>query len=132
MISRRSLLASSAVFATVPLIARASASRLSLTGTMEQGSLIVGRTEPGARVTFDDTPVRVSPEGIFACGVEWNRTRVARLSAQFADGTREAREITPVARAYAVQHVNGLPQNTVTPPPRSQRSCTPECGMLFQ
>jgi murein DD-endopeptidase MepM/ murein hydrolase activator NlpD len=117
VISRRSLIASSAVFATVPLIARAPAPRFSLIGTMEQGSLIVGRTEPGARVTFDDTSVRVSPEGIFACGIEWNRTRVARLSTQFPDGTSEAREITPVARTYVVQRVNGLPQNTVTPPP---------------
>ena len=84
---------------------------------MEQGSLIVGRTEPGALVTFDGASLHVSPEGIFACGLEWNRTQGAHLSIQFADGISAARDLLPVARTYAVQRVNGLPPNTVTPPP---------------
>jgi len=55
------LLASGAALASIPLISRASGPRLALTGTMEQGSLIVGRTEPGSRAIFDGTSVRVSP-----------------------------------------------------------------------
>lgn len=117
MISRRSLLASTASLAAIPLVSRASQSRLTLIGTLEQGSLIVGRTEPGARVTFDGTSVRDSPEGVFACGLEWNRTQIAHLSVQFADGVSETRDVAPVARTYAIQRVNGLPPNTVTPPP---------------
>jgi len=111
------LLASGAALASIPLISRASGPRLALTGTMEQGSLIVGRTESSARVSFDGTSLRISSEGIFACGLEWNRTQVARLSVQFADGVKEVRAISPIARTYSVERVNGLPPNTVTPPP---------------
>jgi murein DD-endopeptidase MepM/ murein hydrolase activator NlpD len=117
MISRRTLLVSGAALTAVTLAARGSSSRVSLSGSLEQGSLIVGRTEAGTRVVFDDTPLQVSPGGLFACGLEWNRAEPARLSAEFLDGTSEARQITPVVRTYSVEHVNGLPPNTVTPPP---------------
>jgi murein DD-endopeptidase MepM/ murein hydrolase activator NlpD len=116
MISRRALLASGGALAAAAFSARAAAPRVTLTGSMEQGSLIVGHTEPSARVLFDDAPLHISPEGLFACGLEWNRTGAAHLSAQFADGSSEAHEISPVVRTYNVQHVNGLPPNTVTPP----------------
>ena len=117
MISRRFALAGGVAFAAVPLVARADQERLTLTGSMEQGGLVVGRAEPGARVIFDGDPLHVSPEGIFAFGFEWDRTKPARLSASFVDGTNETREVAPVVRQYNVQRVNGLPQNTVTPPP---------------
>lgn len=116
MISRRALLASGGALTVMAFSARATSSRVTLSGTMEQGSLIVGRTEPRARVLFDSDPLHVSPEGLFACGLEWNCTEAAHLSVQFADGTSELHEIAPVVRTYNVQHVNGLPPNTVTPP----------------
>jgi len=119
VISRRSFIGSSIACALAPAIGRAAPSRLALTGTMEQGSLIVGHTTPGAKVTFDGDPLRVSADGLFACGLEWDRTKVAPISAQFADGTVEDRDVTPIVRQYNVQHVNGLPPNTVTPPPEA-------------
>jgi murein DD-endopeptidase MepM/ murein hydrolase activator NlpD len=131
VISRRNLLASSAALVSMPLVSRASVSRYSLSGTMEQGSLIVGRTESGARVTFDGTSLRVSPDGVFACGLEWNRTQVAHLSIQFADGLSEVRDIVPLARTYVVQRVNGLPPNTVTPPPEMLERIRRENEMVY-
>jgi murein DD-endopeptidase MepM/ murein hydrolase activator NlpD len=99
---------------------------------MQQGSLIVGRTEPGSRVTFDGSALRVSPDGIFACGLEWNRTQVAHLSVQFTDGVTEARDIPPIARTYAVQRVNGLPPNTVTPPPEMLERIRRENELVYE
>ena len=101
----------------LPTALRAATSRIVLTGSMEQGSLIVGRTTPDARVAFDGQSLLVSPEGIFACAFDWDRTRPAEIVAQFSDGTSETRDITPVARQYNVQRVNGLPPKTVNPPP---------------
>ena len=115
MISRRSLLVGGAALTAAPFVA-ASTPRISLRGSMEQGSLIIGRSEPGAHVTFDTAALHVSPEGIFACGLEWDRTEAAHLTARFADGTAETREITPIVRTYNIQRVTGLPPNTVTPP----------------
>lgn len=84
---------------------------------MEQGSLIVGRAAAGAKVYFDGDPVHVSPQGVFAVGLDWDRIRAARLEVRVDANTGAIRTITPVARQYNVQHVNGLPPNTVSPPP---------------
>ena len=117
-ITRRHALASGlAVAAFAPQFARA-ASRLPLSGSMQQGSLVVGRAEDrGAHVTLDGEPLHVSPEGVFAFGLAWDRTTVAHVVAEFADGIVETGDVTPIVRKYEVQRVNGLPQNTVTPPP---------------
>jgi murein DD-endopeptidase MepM/ murein hydrolase activator NlpD len=88
-----------------------------LSGTMEQGSLIVGRALSGKTVTFDGTPLRVSADGVFACGLEWDRSAVARIAVGYADGTSETREVTPVVRHYNIERVNGLPPQTVAPSP---------------
>jgi len=117
MISRRALLVGGSALTMVPLVVRADRSRLDLTGSMEQGSLIVGRTEPGARVTFDSVRLNVSPDGIFACGLEWDRTKPAHLFVTFADGTTQTRDLTPIARQYPIQRVTGLPPSTVSPSP---------------
>ncbi|MEI9992354.1 MAG: M23 family metallopeptidase [Rhizomicrobium sp.] len=116
MISRRRVLATGLAVAFAPSLVRAAPARLSLTGSMEQGGLVVGRAEAGARVTLDGNPLHVSPDGLFAFGLDWDQTRPAHLAAIFADGTTETRDVTPLVRQYNVQHVNGLPQNTVTPP----------------
>lgn len=116
MISRRLLLATGAAAVVLPPLARAETPPLTLSGSMEQGSLIVGRTMPGARVTFDGEAIRVSSDGIFACGLDWDRTKAARIDAGFGDVDHAIRDIVPVVRQYNVQHVNGLPPKTVSPP----------------
>ena len=117
MISRRLLIGSGIAATLAPAFAHATASRLTLSGTMEQGSLIVGRTTPGTAVTFDGDPLHLSPDGLFACGLEWDRTKAAHVSAQYSDGTLDERDVTPVVRRYNIQHVNGLPPKTVSPSP---------------
>jgi murein DD-endopeptidase MepM/ murein hydrolase activator NlpD len=117
VITRRTVLASGAATFAVSTLARAETPRLTLTGSLEQGSLIVGRTMPGAKVTFDGDAVSVSPEGIFACGLDWDRTKTARIVAGFTEVDQAVREVVPVQRQYNVQHVNGLPPSTVSPPP---------------
>ena len=118
MISRRAVLASGAAALVIPAVARADTGRVTLRGTMEQGSLIVGKTASGARVTFDGQDLSVSPAGYFACGLDWDRTAPARIAVQLSGvGAPDIQIITPVARQYNVQHVNGLPPKTVSPPP---------------
>lgn len=117
MITRRLLLASGAAAVALPSLARAETPPLTLTGSLEQGSLIVGRTMPGATVTFDGAPLRLSPEGFFACGLDWDRTKPARIDAGFGEVDHAVRDVVPLVRKYDVQHVNGLPPATVSPPP---------------
>jgi len=131
MISRRLVLAGGAVLTAAPLVARACAPKLSLTGTLEQGSLVVGRTAPGARVALDGAHIRSTPQGVFAFGLEWNRTAALSLTVQFVGGVTESRDIVPVVRQYAVETITGLPPETVSPPPDALDRIRHESELIF-
>ena len=120
MIHRRGVLGA-IVLAATGCSTLPSSSRIALSGTLEQGSLAIGKLTPGATVTLDGAPLHVSPEGIFAFGFAYDQIASAALQASFADGTQESRTITPVARRYDVQRINGLPEPLVTPPPDVQQ-----------
>ncbi|MGH6889177.1 MAG: M23 family metallopeptidase [Rhizomicrobium sp.] len=116
MIGRRAFLAAAAV-AACPRIVLADPARLAFVGSLEQGSLVIGRTQAGARITVDGAPVLVSPAGCFAFGFRYDQTSPARIVAQFAGGASETRNVRPVARQYEIQRITGLPERLVTIPP---------------
>ena len=99
------------------LSAVSQAGLLQLTGSFTQGGLIMGRTEPGARLTLDGQTVRVSPTGAFVLGFDRDAPASARLEATFQNGSREQRILTIKPRRYPIQRINGLPAEQVTPPP---------------
>jgi murein DD-endopeptidase MepM/ murein hydrolase activator NlpD len=115
-----------------PLAALAENPQVTLAGSLEQGSLIVGRTAHGARVTFDSVSLKVSPDGIFACGLEWDRTLPAHLSVTFDGGAIQNRDLVPVPRTYVVQRVNGLPPSQVKPPPLALEQIQREHELLTE
>lgn len=119
MIRRRRFLATGLAFAALPawVPVWASSSRLVVKGTMEQGSLALGYAEPGARATVDGQKVRMSPQGVFAFGFGYDQTKPSVISVTWKDGPVETQSYTPTVRQYEIQRVNGLPQETVTPPP---------------
>jgi murein DD-endopeptidase MepM/ murein hydrolase activator NlpD len=114
----RSFLAGAAA-SFLPMIARAS-SRLTFTGSTQQGGLVVGHGEHGASVTVDGKNVQVSPEGLFVFGISYNHTDPIAVIATYADGASETRNITPGVRKYDIQSVTGLPQKFVTPAPEDE------------
>jgi murein DD-endopeptidase MepM/ murein hydrolase activator NlpD len=115
MIDRRFFLAAGASFA-LPKVALGQSMRTTLKGALKQGELIVGHTLPAAAVTLDGKPLLVSPEGNFAFGFPYDRKTPSRLALRYADGTTENRELSPVARAYDIQRISGLPEAFVSPP----------------
>lgn len=117
MILRRNFLVSAAAFAALPRLASAADSRVSFSAMLEQGSLVVGKAEAGARVSVDGKDVLVSPEGRFVFGFAYNQTDPAAVALRYADGTRETRMVTPVVRQYEIQSITGLPEKYVSPPP---------------
>jgi murein DD-endopeptidase MepM/ murein hydrolase activator NlpD len=98
------------VLALALLLAAGPAAGFELQGSLTQGGMAVGRAAPGASVTLDGKPVRVSPEGLFVLGFGRDHKAAATL---VVDGERRELAIDP--RAYDVQRVDGLPQPTVTP-----------------
>ena len=92
---------------------------LQLEGTHAQGSLILGRTVPGAAVHLDGRQLRVSPRGLFVFGLGRDAPQTVQLELRTADGTQLARELHIAARSYREQHVQGVPPRTVHPPPQT-------------
>jgi hypothetical protein len=89
----------------------------SLTGTREQGALMVGRAHlPGSTVSVDGKPVSVSPEGWFVFGIDYDRTERIDYSVVTPLGNIENNWIEPIKRQYDIQSITGLPPAYVEPP----------------
>jgi murein DD-endopeptidase MepM/ murein hydrolase activator NlpD len=91
------------------------AGSLRLDGPIEQGGLVRGKAEPGAKVALDGQPVRIAPDGGFVIGFGRDAAPKAVLDLVYADGTRERRELAVAVRQYEVQRIDGLPAEQVTP-----------------
>jgi murein DD-endopeptidase MepM/ murein hydrolase activator NlpD len=117
MICRRTFLSCAAASVALPRWAFAAPSRLTLSGSLAEGGLVVGKTEPGSVLTLDGAPLNIGPSGDFVFGLTYDQTKPAVLAATFKDGTTETRNVVPVARQYEIQRINGLPEKMVTPPP---------------
>ena len=113
-----------------PGAAPALSSRLDFSGSLQQGGLVIGKTESGAHVNFNGAPLLVSRTGDFAFGFTYDQIRPAEIAARFADGTGETREARPVARQYEVQRINGLPEKFVTLPPEVLERRKGEVAMI--
>jgi hypothetical protein len=130
MIHRRAFVLSAAAATLAPALARASVSRLSVSGSQEQGGLVVVKAAPGAKANVDGKAVLVSPEGLFAFGIAYDRTDNATIHVDFADGSSETRTVSPVVRHYEVQSITGLPQKFVTPAPEELQRIKEEHARL--
>lgn len=91
------------------------AGTITLDGNMTQGGLVIGKAEPGARVTIDGTAVRVSGAGVFLIGFGRDAKPVVRLRVDHPDGTRTEKTLNVAPRKYRVQRIDGLPSRQVTP-----------------
>jgi murein DD-endopeptidase MepM/ murein hydrolase activator NlpD len=108
----------------------ARAGSLVLEGPLEQGGLVHGRTEPGARAALDGRAVRVAPDGNFIFGFGRDAPAEAKLEIVFPDGTREARALAVAARQYDVQRINGLPKEQVSPDAKELERIKREAALI--
>jgi len=90
---------------------------LSFKGTFMQGALVTARTVPGASVTVDDRPARVSPEGWFLIGIGRDDAGPVTIRIVAPDGGNRTETLAVQSRVYDVQRIDGLPDKKVTPPP---------------
>jgi len=117
MIPRRGFLATAASFAALPLLkAHADEQHLSLGGGLEQGSLVVGKTNPEAHIAIDGKVLEVSERGYFAFGIPFDRAKSLQLDISYPDGGVLMDDVVPVIRKFETQAISGLPQDEVTPP----------------
>lgn len=98
------------LFSTVSL-----AGETLLDGDFVQGGMVLGKTEPGAVVSFEGKPVRVSKDGVFVFGFGRDYKKTAALKIRYNDGLEEKRTLKIAPREYKTERVNGLPPSKVTP-----------------
>lgn len=87
-----------------------------LKGPLEQGSLIVGKTDPGASVTLDGDQIMVSRHGYFALGFDRDHGPKAKLTVTTPGGTTETKNLAIAPRDWKVQRISGIAPKYVTPP----------------
>lgn len=109
MIHRRGVLVGLGGAAATPAFAEDAA----FTGPLTQGGAILGRTVPGSEVLVDGRALtRASRSGLFLVGLDRDAPARTVISTP-ATGRSASFNVAPVR--YDVQHVDGLPPETVTP-----------------
>lgn len=131
MMRRRTFLGVSLSLFATPILAQERPLRFSIAGAMEQGSLALGSAPAGSLVALDGRPLRISPEGRFTFGFAPDQTHPSLVTVRYPDGGGDSRSFTPTVRRYEVQRVNGLPQNTVTPPPEVSERIAREAEAIY-
>jgi len=86
-----------------------------LEGNFVQGGLLFGTTVPGAKVSINGTPVRVSDQGQFLIGFGRDAESHSTLSVVYPDEKSFTSEIQISEREYQVQRIDGLPPSQVSP-----------------
>lgn len=90
---------------------------LELKGATAQGGMLVGRTLPKAKVFLGAVETAADSNGYFVIGFDHDAAASALLRVLSPNGTAVDRTLTIAPRVYDQTIVNGLPQETVTPPP---------------
>jgi murein DD-endopeptidase MepM/ murein hydrolase activator NlpD len=112
---RCSRLLAGLVLATALVPLQGSAGCIDLQGSLVQGGLVWGSVAPGSRVTLDGSPLDVLPDGTTVAGFGRDAAATAEVVVEGDIGCRQTLWIA--SRDYNIQRVEGVPQETVTPPP---------------
>lgn len=88
-----------------------------LDGEIVQGGLVFGSAPPGSKVRLDGEALMVSDEGDFVLGFGRDETASRQLQVVLPDGRSWEKSLSPESREFDIQHIDGLPQEQVTPPP---------------
>lgn len=104
--------------------------RLELEGRPAQGSVVFGRTDPGASVHFADREVRVSDDGVFVIGFGRDAEASERLVVEGPGGERIERELEIERRDYDIQRIDGVPPETLSPPDEAMERIRQEVELV--
>ena len=89
---------------------------LEFQGKFEQGSFILGKTNPNSKIQIDSKKIRVSKDGFFAFGLDRDRKNDVVIKVT-NDGETKTLQKKVLKREYKIQRIDGLPPKQVTPPP---------------
>lgn len=91
--------------------------KLKLKGQWQQGGIVFGKVAPGYEVKVGDRRVRATDTGEFVFGLAADAPAEFTLELIHPKGQVERLRYEVKQRSYKVQHINGVEQKHVTPPP---------------
>lgn len=83
----------------------------------QQGSMIIGTTDPGASVQYGDRRLHVSPNGRFVFAIGRDATGSTTVTVNEPVGGKKQYTIGVLPRDWPIENINGVPPDTVNPPP---------------
>jgi len=93
------------------LLITTSSFAVTFNGKFNQGSFILGKTEPGSKVFIDKKKVKVTSDGYFAFGLGRDRSNDVIITINEKKITKKV-----FKREYKIQRIDGLEEKKVTPP----------------
>jgi len=91
------------------------AGSLNLSGTLQQGGMVVGRVPAGSQVSLDGESLRVSTDGVFVLGFDRDAPAGAALTVTYPDGGVAHRKLAVARRDWPTQRIDGLEPSKVSP-----------------
>ena len=85
--------------------------------SVSQGALVIGRTAPGAVVEYGGRRLQVTPYGSFVFGVGRDATGPLVVRITSPGSSALAHRITVTPRDWPTERIDGVPPDTVNPPP---------------
>ena len=92
------------------------ASPMTLQGSLQQGSLLLGTVETGSTAFYRDQALPVTASGQFLLGLGRDAPSSIELRIVDAEGLQTVQKFAVAKREYRIQRVNGVPAKTVNPP----------------
>jgi murein DD-endopeptidase MepM/ murein hydrolase activator NlpD len=91
--------------------------RIVFPASVQQGSMVIGKVPAGSTVRYAGRHLRVTPYGSVVFGVGRDASGAQALGIVTPDGRRTTATITVVPRDWPEQRIDGVPPDTVNPPP---------------
>ena len=86
-------------------------------GSWQQGGLLLGRIQPGQRISYQGEELKTTVNGQFLVGLGRDAPEVSTFVVTNAEGVAVETQHIISSRKYTIQRVEGVPQRTVEPPP---------------
>jgi biotin carboxyl carrier protein len=85
--------------------------------SVSQGALVIGKVAPGSKARYADRDLLVSTNGDVVFGVGRDEKGPVSVDIRERDGHRDRIEIAVTPRDWPVERIEGVPPETVEPPP---------------
>lgn len=103
---------------------------VTIEGRLEQGGLVIGTAPTGSTVQFKGHTVPVADDGGFVLGLDRDAPATIDIVVKNQAGERETRKIGVAKRAWDRELIDEVPQNLVTPDPKTAKQIAEDSESL--